>query len=77
LAARARSEAGATIQDWPPHQERVRAWGQTPDTLIPDPASAEDLINRVGLATVYAASSEVANLFHAYVGDGDAKTDSK
>jgi hypothetical protein len=52
-------------------------WCQTSATRIPDPDTAERLINRVGVSTLYPVSSEIPNLFHAYVGDSDTKTDSK
>ena len=36
-----------------------------------------DLINRLGVATLFPASPEVPNLYHAYVGDPDRPTDPK
>jgi hypothetical protein len=59
------------------HQRRLQNWCQTAETKIADPADAKMLIERVGLATLYPTSPEIPNLFHAYVGDPDAKTDSK
>jgi hypothetical protein len=56
--------------------QRLHHWRQTPDTRIPDPAAAATLIEQVGIATLYPVSSEVPNLFHAYLGDPEAKTDS-
>jgi hypothetical protein len=56
---------------------RLRNWGQTPGTRVPDPAAAAQLIGRVGLATLYPASPEVPNLFHAYTGDTHAESSSK
>jgi len=44
---------------------------------VPDAAAAADLINCCGIATVYPTSTEVANLFHAHVGDPKAKTENK
>ncbi|MGI8827149.1 MAG: AlkZ-related protein [Chloroflexota bacterium] len=41
-----------------------------------DQASAPEFIDRVGIATLFPASLEVPNLFHAYLGDPDAHTDS-
>lgn len=55
---------------------RLRNWCQTPDTRIPDPAAAAVLIERLGIATLYPVSPEVPNLFHAYLGNHEAKTDS-
>lgn len=56
--------------------QRLHSWRQTPDTGIPDPAAAAGFIDRVGLATLYPVSPEVPNLFHGYVRDPAAKTDS-
>lgn len=56
--------------------ERRRRWRQTPESRIPDAATAAQFIERVGLATPFPVSPEVPNLFHAYVGDAGAKTDS-
>ena len=54
---------------------RVR-WHQTATDRIADPEGAARLIDVAGVATLYAASSEIPNLFHAYTGDPVAKTDS-
>ncbi len=56
---------------------RQERWGQTPQTHIPDSSAAPALIERVGIATLYPASPEVPNLYHAYVGDPTAKTEAK
>jgi hypothetical protein len=56
--------------------QRLRHWCQTSDTRIPDPPAAATLIERLGIVTLYPVSSEVPNLFHAYLGDPEAKTDS-
>jgi hypothetical protein len=37
---------------------------------------AASFIARVGIATLYPASAEIPNLFHAHMGDPDARTDS-
>lgn len=58
------------------HARRLESWRQTPDTRIADPAAAASLIERLGVATLYPASPELPNLFHAYVGDPEAPTDS-
>ncbi|MBC8074551.1 MAG: hypothetical protein H7Y32_00620 [Chloroflexales bacterium] len=66
------------MDDHEQREARRRAnWCQTPATRIPDPDAAAALIDRVGLATLFAASPEVPNLFHAYMGDPQATTDSK
>lgn len=69
------TSTAALTDSWEPRRRRLEHWNQTPETRIPDAESAGKLIDRVGLATVYPASSEVANLFHAHVGDPQAKTE--
>jgi hypothetical protein len=64
------------LTDNPLLAHRLRNWQQTRDTRIPDSAAAAALIARLGIATLYPVSSEVPNLFHAYLGDPEAKTDS-
>jgi hypothetical protein len=59
------------------HTLRQKRWGQTPDTRIPDATAAPALIDRVGIATLFQASPEVPNLYHAYMGDPTAKTSAK
>ncbi|MGH2371474.1 MAG: AlkZ-related protein [Chloroflexota bacterium] len=59
------------------HRQRLERWGQTLQTCIADPGGAADLIRRVGLATLFPASPEVPNLFHAYTGDPAAQTQTK
>ena len=56
--------------------QRLERWGQTPATRIPDPSAAVPLIERVGIATLFPASSELPNLFHAYTGDPTTRTES-
>jgi len=58
------------------HALRLVRWGQTPEARIPDPTAAAQFIARAGVATLYPASPEIPNLFHAYVGDPDRETDS-
>lgn len=58
-------------------RQRLENWCQTSETRIADADAAARLIHRVGLATLYPVSTEIPNLFHAYVGDPDARTDSK
>src|SRR5947209_6667615 len=55
---------------------RLARWRQTPETRIANPDEARRLIDQVGVATLYPASPEFPNLFHAFMGDPDAKTDS-
>lgn len=56
---------------------RLERWCQTPETRIPDADAGMELIQRLGLVTLYPASPELPNLYHAYVGDPNARTDSK
>jgi hypothetical protein len=56
---------------------RRERWGQTPDTRLPNAEAAPALINRLGLVTLFQASPEVPNLYHAYMGDPNAKTIAK
>jgi hypothetical protein len=55
---------------------RLERWCQTPGTRIGGPEGAVALIERVGVATLFPASAEVPNLYHAYLGDPEARTDS-
>jgi hypothetical protein len=56
---------------------RRERWNQTPETRLPDAAAAPALIDRVGIATLFQASPEVPNLYHAYMGDPTAKMSAK
>lgn len=58
------------------HAQRLACWRQTPETRLPNAAQAPDLIQHVGIATLYPVSPEIPNLFHAFMGDPDAPTDS-
>ena len=58
------------------HAQRLERGGQTPGTRIGGPEGAVALIERVGVATLFPASAEVPNLYHAYMGDPEARTDS-
>lgn len=58
------------------YAKRLENWRQTPERRIHGPEEAAALIGAVGVATVYPASPEVPNLYHAYTGDPDAATDS-
>jgi hypothetical protein len=59
------------------NQQRLARWRQTPETRITGPGQAAELIDRVGIATVFPASSEIPNLYHAFVGDPERKTDAQ
>src|SRR5262249_43998140 len=58
-------------------ERRRISWRQTPETRISGAEEAPALIDRLGVLTLYPASPEVPNLYHAYVGDPDAKTEAK
>ncbi|HEX5505343.1 MAG TPA: hypothetical protein VFW96_22185 [Thermomicrobiales bacterium] len=55
---------------------RLDNWRQTPDNRLAGPDEAVSFIERVGVATLYPVSPEIPDLFHAYVGDPAAPTDS-
>ncbi|GCE21113.1 hypothetical protein KDK_49130 [Dictyobacter kobayashii] len=57
-------------------QQRLHNWCQTPAAHLSGSEQAPDFIERMGIATLYPASPEFPNLFSAYVGDPNAKTDS-
>jgi hypothetical protein len=59
------------------YARRLVSWCQTPETRLPDAAAAAGFIERVGLATLFPASPEIPNLFHAHTGDPAAQTESK
>lgn len=59
-----------------PLEQRLRNWRQTLDTRLPGPEQAPDFIERLGLATLFPASPEIPNLYHAHMGDPEAATDS-
>ena len=59
------------------HSQRLANWRQTPETKLPGPDEAPELIDRLGMVTLFPASPEVPNLYHAYMGDPDRKTDAK
>lgn len=56
--------------------QRLANWGQTSENRIPSPDDAVRLLERVGIATLFPASPEIANLYHAHVGDPSAKPES-
>jgi len=55
---------------------RRARWHQTATDRIADPEDAVRLIAAAGVATLYPASPEIPNLFHAYTGDPASKIDS-
>lgn len=57
--------------------ERLRRWSQTPETRIAGPDEGVRLIERAGIVSLFPASPEVPNLFHAFMGDPDAKTEAE
>ena len=59
------------------HARRLERWRQTPETRLPGVDAAAELIPLFGIVTLYAASPELPDMYHAYVGDPHAKTDSK
>jgi hypothetical protein len=60
----------------PLRARRLANWRQTPETRLPDPDAAALFIESAGIATLFPASSEIPDLFHAYVGDPEAPTES-
>lgn len=56
---------------------RLTRWRQTPEHRITEPEQAANFIRAVGMATLFPASDELPNLFHAYTGDPAAKTESE
>jgi hypothetical protein len=58
-------------------QRRLINWRQTPDTRIAGDDDAPELIDQLGIMTLYPASPEIPNLYHAYMGDPRAKTEAK
>lgn len=69
--------SSATSRDRSPlYQRRRTYWRQTLETRIPDATAAAAFIDQVSIATLYPASPEIPNLFHAFTGDPAAQTDS-
>lgn len=58
-------------------EQRHINWRQTPETRIAGDEDAPALIDRLGIVTLYPVSPETPNLFHAYMGDPNAKTEAK
>lgn len=59
------------------HARRLRCWRQSPETRVPDPETAVALIERMGIATLFPASPELPNLYHAHVGDPEARAEAE
>src|ERR1051326_7129804 len=59
------------------HAARLNHWRQTPETRLSGPEEAPALIDTLGIVTLFHASDEFPNLYHAYMGDPDAKTEAK
>lgn len=55
---------------------RLASWQQRKTTRLSRWEEAPSAIERFGIVTLFPASPEVPNLFHAYMGDPDAKVDS-
>lgn len=58
-------------------EQRHINWRQTPETRIAGDEDAPALIDRLGIVTLYPVSPEAPNLYHAYMGDPNAKTEAK
>lgn len=58
------------------HARRLEHWRQTPQRRIAGPDEARLLIGQLSLVTLYPVSPEIPNLFSAFVGAPDTKTDS-
>lgn len=59
------------------HARRLERWRQTSETRLPGVDAAAELIPQFGIVTLYQASPELPDMYHAFVGDPNAKTDSK
>src|SRR5262245_26971208 len=59
------------------NRRRLERWGQTPETRVDGEDAAVEMINRAGVVTLFPASPEIPNLYHAYVGSPDAKPESE
>jgi hypothetical protein len=73
-------ETASTVRDEIVQQAlaaRRARWCQTPQERIPDVDAAVPLIDRLGIVTLFPASEEVPNLYHAYMGDPHALTSSQ
>jgi len=58
-------------------ERRLRSWCQDGINRVPDPAAAVNFIKRHGIATLYSASTEVPNLFWAYMSESNVKGEAK
>ena len=57
------------------YARRLEQWRQTAERRIRDADDAGGEIARLGLVTLYPVSPEIPNLFSAFMGDPEAKTD--
>ncbi len=57
--------------------QRLAAWRQTAERRIAGPDEGAELINALGLVTLYPVTLETPNLYSAFVGDPERPTDSK
>jgi len=56
--------------------QRLMNWRQTLETKLGGVDDAASFIEAAGIVTLYPVSPEIPNLFQAYLGDPEAKTDS-
>jgi hypothetical protein len=56
---------------------RRERWGQTTATRAADPEAATRLVERLGVVTLFPASPEVPNVYHAYTGDATSKIEAE
>src|SRR5258707_2518266 len=58
-------------------QRRLRNWRQTRETRLRDVEDAAGEPARLKLVTIYPVSGEGPHFYHSFMGDPEAKTDSK
>jgi len=58
-------------------EARTRNWRQVPEAKIETSGEAIPFINEVGIATLFAASSEFPSLYQAHMGDPNPPVDAK
>ncbi|MDQ3700975.1 MAG: hypothetical protein M3442_08665, partial [Chloroflexota bacterium] len=66
---------GVSVTPW--HARRLERWCQSPTTRIPDASAAAEIVQRVGVATLFPVTPELPNLYHAHTGDPTAKPEAK
>jgi hypothetical protein len=57
-------------------ERRLENWQQTPAAKLKGVREAPAAIERLGVVTLFPASPEIPNLFHAFMGDPEATVDS-